>query len=381
MLENVVVVGGYRTYIGKENGIYRHIPAEKLGGHILHKLSGDYGAPDLVLAGNAVGAGGNIGRLMALEAGIPEEVPAFTIDSQCSSGMEAIVMAAAKIGSGQQQVVFAGGAESSSTAPRRMVSENHPEYNGEKIYTAAKFSPGEWRQDAMLWGAEKTAKMAGVSRKTLDAWALRSQQLAVKARDTKVFEDVILPLGTEKECDQGIRQTLSKAFLEKIPTLYENGVTTAANACGTQDGAAFVVLCAESYAKKKGWKPWLRFVDMVEVAGNPEMPPLLVNKALDKLFEKTGRKPEEIAAYECNEAFAVIDELFAKKYPACVPAYNACGGALAYGHPYGATGGILTLHLAKRLQQCAEDNVYGVSAIAAAGGQGTAILWKKVCEK
>lgn len=110
MLENVVVVGGYRTYIGKENGIYRHIPAEKLGGHILHKLSGDYGAPDLVLAGNAVGAGGNIGRLMALEAGIPEEVPAFTIDSQCSSGMEAIVMAAAKIGSGQQQVVFAGGA-------------------------------------------------------------------------------------------------------------------------------------------------------------------------------------------------------------------------------------------------------------------------------
>lgn len=77
---------------------------------------------------------------------------------------------------------------------------------------------------------------------------------------------------------------------------------------------------------------------MVEVAGNPEMPPLLVNKALDKLFEKTGRKPEEIAAYECNEAFAVIDELFAKKYPACVPAYNACGGALAYGHPYGATG-------------------------------------------
>ena len=372
MLENVVVVGGYRTYIGKENGIYRHVPAEKLGGHILHKLSEKYGEPDLVLAGNAVGAGGNIGRLMALEAGIPEEVPAFTIDSQCSSGMEAIVMAAAKIRSGQQQVVFAGGAESSSTAPRRMVSENHPEYNGDKIYTAAKFSPGEWRQDAMLWGAEKTAKMAGVSRKTLDAWALRSQQLAVKARDTNVFEDVILPLGTEKECDQGIRRAMSQAFIE-------NGVTTAANACGTQDGAAFVVLCAESYAKKKGWKPWLRFVDMVEVAGNPEMPPLLVNKALDKLFEKTGIQPEKIAAYECNEAFAVIDELFAKKYPACVPLYNACGGALAYGHPYGATGGILTLHLAKRLQKCAGDNVYGVSAIAAAGGQGTAILWKKVC--
>ena len=126
MLENVVVVGGYRTYIGKENGIYRHVPAEKLGGHILHKLSENYGKPDLVLAGNAVGAGGNIGRLMSLESGIPEEIPAYTIDSQCSSGMEAIVMAAAKIRSGQQQVVFAGGAESSSTAPRRMVSENHP---------------------------------------------------------------------------------------------------------------------------------------------------------------------------------------------------------------------------------------------------------------
>lgn len=378
MLENVVVVGGYRTYIGKENGIYRHVPAEKLGGHILHKLSENYGKPDLVLAGNAVGAGGNIGRLMSLESGIPEEIPAFTIDSQCSSGMEAIVMAAAKIGSGQQKVVFAGGAESSSTAPRRMVSENHPEYSGDKSYTAAKFSPGEWRQDAMLWGAEKTAKMSDISRETLDAWALRSHELAVKARDAEVFGDIILPLGMKKECDQGIRRTLSKAFLEKIPTLYENGVTTAANACGTQDGAAFVVLCAESYAEKKGWKPWLRYVDMVEVAGNPEMPPLLVNKALEKLFEKTGVHPEEIAAYECNEAFAVIDELFAKKYPACVPVYNACGGALAYGHPYGATGGILTLHLAKRMQQCMENDVYGVNAIAAAGGHGTAILWKKV---
>lgn len=378
MLENVVVVGGYRTYIGKENGIYRHVPAEKLGGHILHKLSENYGKPDLVLAGNAVGAGGNIGRLMSLESGIPEEIPAFTIDSQCSSGMEAIVMAAAKIGSGQQKVIFAGGAESSSTAPRRMVSENHPEYSGDKSYTAAKFSPGEWRQDAMLWGAEKTAKMSGISRETLDAWALRSHELAVKARDAEVFGDIILPLGMKKECDQGIWRTLSKAFLEKIPTLYENGVTTAANACGTQDGAAFVVLCAESYAEKKGWKPWLRYVDMVEVAGNPEMPPLLVNKALEKLFEKTGVHPEEIAAYECNEAFAVIDELFAKKYQACVPVYNACGGALAYGHPYGATGGILTLHLAKRLQQCMENDVYGVNAIAAAGGQGTAILWKKV---
>lgn len=378
MLENVVVVGGYRTYIGKENGIYRHVPAEKLGGHILHKLSENYGKPDLVLAGNAVGAGGNIGRLMSLESGIPEEIPAFTIDSQCSSGMEAIVMAAAKIGSGQQKVVFAGGAESSSTAPRRMVSENHPEYSGDKSYTAAKFSPGEWRQDAMLWGAEKIAKMSDISRETLDAWALRSHELAVKARDAEVFGDIILPLGMKKECDQGIRRTLSKAFLEKIPTLYENGVTTAANACGTQDGAAFVVLCAESYAERKGWKPWLRYVDMVEVAGNPEMPPLLVNKALEKLFEKTGVHPEEIAAYECNEAFAVIDELFAKKYPACVPVYNACGGALAYGHPYGATGGILTLHLAKRMQQCMENDVYGVNAIAAAGGQGTAILWKKV---
>ena len=378
MLENVVVVGGYRTYIGKENGIYRHVPAEKLGGHILHKLSENYGKPDLVLAGNAVGAGGNIGRLMSLESGIPEEIPAFTIDSQCSSGMEAIVMAAAKIGSGQQKVIFAGGAESSSTAPRRMVSENHPEYSGDKSYTAAKFSPGEWRQDAMLWGAEKTAKMSDISRETLDAWALRSHELAVKVRDAEVFGDIILPLGMKKECDQGIRRTLSKAFLEKIPTLYENGVTTAANACGTQDGAAFVVLCAESYAEKKGWKPWLRYVDMVEVAGNPEMPPLLVNKALEKLFEKTGVHPEEIAAYECNEAFAVIDELFAKKYPACVPVYNACGGALAYGHPYGATGGILTLHLAKRMQQCMENDVYGVNAIAAAGGQGTAILWKKV---
>lgn len=378
MLENVVVVGGYRTYIGKENGIYRHIPAERLGAYVLQKLSKEYEEPELILAGNAVGAGGNIARLMALEAGISDEVPALTIDSQCSSGLEAILTAAAKIQSGQQKLIFAGGAESSSTAPHRALSKNHPEYQNESGYQVARFSPGEWRQDAMLWGAEKTAQNAGIDRETLDRWALRSHKLAMKARKQKVFEEIILPMGLERECDQGIRDTLTETRIQKIPPLYKNGVTTAANSCGMQDGAAFVVLCAESYARKKGWKPWMQYADMVEVAGNPQMPPFLVNKALEKLLAKTGKRPEEIDAYECNEAFAVIDELFAKNYPACVPVYNACGGALAYGHPYGATGGILTLHLAKRLLQSTKKEAYGISAIAAAGGQGTAILWKRV---
>lgn len=378
MLENVVFIGGYRTYIGKENGIYRHIPAEKLGAHILEKMAGQYELPQLVIAGNAIGAGGNIARLMTLEAGFPDEIPAITVDSQCSSGLEAILLAVAKIQSGQQEIIMAGGMESCSTAPKRALVENHPEYQGETWYKTAKFAPGNRQEDAMLLGAERTAKVAGINRQQLHKWVLRSHHFAATARKQGLLEEIIAPIGVKNERDQGIRESMTEAFLDKISPIYgEEGVTTAGNACGTQDGAAFVLLCSEHFAKEHNYLPQMQYVDMAEVAGNPEMSPSLVNPAIDALLKKIGKHPEEIDMYECNEAFAVIDELFAEKYPGCVPAYNAWGGALAYGHPYGATGGILTLHLAQRMKQMSQNDGYGMTAIAAAGGMGAAILWKK----
>ena len=131
-MENVYLVGGLRSYVGVVNGMYRHVPAEKLGAAVLKQVMAKYAVPkpDYIIAGNGVGAGGNIARLMALEAGVDTAVPAFTIDVQCGSGLESIAVAAAKIACGESECIIAGGFESSSTQPRRGYNPNHPDYAG-----------------------------------------------------------------------------------------------------------------------------------------------------------------------------------------------------------------------------------------------------------
>lgn len=169
-MEKVYILGGGRSYIGIENSMYRHMPAEILGAETLKKIIGLYCIEDLdgVIAGNGVGAGGNITRLMMLEAGMPESIPAVTVDLQCGSGLESIGIAASKIACGMGSIYIAGGFESSSTAPRRGYHVNHPDYRqfgGENgWYHAAKFSPGRHKETAMLEGAENTAKKEKITR-------------------------------------------------------------------------------------------------------------------------------------------------------------------------------------------------------------------------
>lgn len=143
-MENAYILGGLRSYVGVVNGMYRHIPAEVLGAEVLKQVMEKYQLcePDYIIAGNGVGAGGNIARLMALTAGVDISVPAFTVDVQCGSGLESIAVAAAKINSGEADVIIAGGFESSSTQPRRGYNPNHPDYTGDEWYSVAKFMPG-----------------------------------------------------------------------------------------------------------------------------------------------------------------------------------------------------------------------------------------------
>ena len=160
-MENAYILGGLRSYVGVVNGMYRHIPAEVLGAEVLKQVMEKYQLrePDYIIAGNGVGAGGNIARLMALTAGVDISVPAFTVDVQCGSGMESIAVAAAKINSGEADVIIAGGFESSSTQPRRGYNPNHPDYMGDEWYSVAKFMPGIHRETVMLEGAELAAKL------------------------------------------------------------------------------------------------------------------------------------------------------------------------------------------------------------------------------
>lgn len=378
-MERVYLLGGARSYIGIENGMYRHICAEKLGAAVLKKVVEPYSAEEinLIIAGNAVGAGGNIARLMMLEAGLPQSIPAMTIDLQCGSGLESIAIAAAKIKSGQADLIVAGGFESSSTAPRRAYHSNHPDYEhygGEQsFYQVAKFIPGEHSMTAMLEGAENTAVAFGMERSQLDRWALRSHQLAKKVREEGFLQDILVKVENGEPKDEGIRERMSQKLLDRLPPVLEKGkVITAGNACLTNDGAAFVVLCSEQYCNCHGLSPKAEFIDVAETGVEPFMSPKAANAAIEKLLARNQLSADDVDIFECNEAFAVIDELFARKYPESVDRYNILGGALAYGHPYGASGGIITLHAIKALEKV--NGKLAVCSIAAAGGVGTAVL-------
>lgn len=385
-MDKAYIAGGARSYIGIENSMYRNIPAEILGAKVLRYILKKYKCTgiDMVIAGNAAGAGGNITRLMTLEAGLSEEIPAVTIDLQCGSGLESVAIAAAKIQSGQADCIIAGGFESCSTAPLRCYNKNHPGYGiygGENsFYKVAKFSPGEHRQAAMLEGAERAALSEGITRGMLDHWVLRSHALAKAARERGVLKDIIADSG-EGGKDEGIRDRINQKLLDRLPCVLNGGsVLTAANACLTNDGAAFVIICSGSYAKKHNLKPLAEFSSVAEAGVNPGESPCSAVKAVEKLLTVNNIDYHDISVYECNEAFAVIDELFVRKFPGVTDRYNIFGGALAYGHPYGASGGIILLHALKALEyrHPADNSGYAVCSIAAAGGIGTAVLIKKI---
>ena len=377
-MDSVYLLGGLRSFVGVVNGVYRHVPAEKLGAAVLQQVLAKYGIekPDYIIAGNGVGAGGNIARLMALEAGVDISVPSFTIDVQCGSGLESIAVAAAKIASGEADCIVAGGFESSSTQPRRGYNPNHPDYSGDSWYSVAKFMPGIHRETVMLEGAELACQQEKVSKKELDEWVLRSHALAAQAQREESLKDIIAPcFGATK--DEGIRPRMSQRLLDRLPKVLPEGTfITAANSCLINDGAAFVVLCSAGHLKEHGFKAQAKVIGSVACGGDPLVSPRTAVTALEKLLAKHQLTEADIDDFEINEAFAVIDVLFGRAFPQSVDKYNAFGGALAYGHPYGASGAIITLHLLEALKRC--DGRLGCASVAAAGGIGTALLLERV---
>ncbi len=376
-MDNVYILGGLRSYIGVINGMYRHVPAEKLGAAVLRQLLEKYSVePDYVICGNGVGAGGNITRLMTLEAGLDNRVPAFTIDVQCGSGLESIAVAAAKIACGDADVVIAGGFESSSTQPRRGYNPNHPDYNGDSWYSVAKFMPDIHRETVMLEGAEEAALKEHITKEEMDRWVLRSHKLAAQAAEQNLLENIIAPVfGAMK--DEGIRPRMSQRLLDRMPKVLTGGqYITAANSCLINDGAAFVVLCSQEYLQKRGLVPQAKVLASTACGGDPLISPRTAVAALEKLLVKNNLTEADIDGFELNEAFAVIDVMFARSFSNSLDKYNVFGGALAYGHPYGASGAIITLHLLESLKQ--RNGRLGCASVAAAGGVGTALLLESV---
>ena len=408
-MEKVYLIGGLRSHIGLTGGLFKTVPAEELAAAVLQKIMAKYPfvlQADGLLCGNAVGTGGNITRLAALKAGLPATVPALTIDMQCASAAASIELAMTKIGSGMADILIAGGFESTSMQPVRVYAKADARYR-EEGFTVAQFSPDTTSAKAMLEGAERTCQKHGFTREELDAFAVRSHRLAKKAREENRLNEIVVSV-FGSEGDEGIRDRMSPKLAARMPKLFteeevkdllagdraslpikENvdrqnvlqehkvAVTpllTAANACLMNDGAAFVVLASRQAVEQYGLRPEAELLAGFEWGVDPRYSPEGAIETGAYLLQRCDLQPQQIDVFEYNEAFAVISALFAGKHPDLAERYCPWGGALAYGHPYGASGAILLLHLWQELKQ--RNGRLGLLSIAGAGGLGTALLVK-----
>ncbi len=375
-MNRVFLLGGLRSHVGVRNGIFKDVLPEDLGAGVLAALGKqfDLSLADALYCGNAVGPGGNIGRLTLLKAGLPSSMPGITIDAQCASSLTAVDLAYGKIAAGQADFLIVGGGESSSLAPEKSYAERDPRSKlRPRRYHAAQFIPEEYCDEAMLLGAERTAELAKISREEADAAALASQRRAVAAAGEGKLDDVIVPLfGSTR--DEAIRPRLNEKIVARARCMSgkEGGIITAANACTINDGAAFVLLASESFMKSHGLTPKAEIVTTALTGGDPLRPPLAADAAAAAAIQKAGLTYDDITAFEYNEAFSVIDVLFDRAHLAVKDRLNQWGGALAYGHPYGASGAIILIHLMKILES--HGGGYGAASIGAAGGVGECVL-------
>jgi len=367
-----VIVAAARTPIGTAGHALADLTVERLAAPVLASLlarSGlDAGAVDEVVLGNCLGPGGNVARVSALAAGLPESVPALTVDRQCASGLAAVDLAAQLVRSGAG-VVLAGGAESASTAPWRFWP---PEAGHEPVrYERAPFAPAPDDLDMGL-ANDLLATEAGVTRERQDAYAARSHRLGAAARDAGLFDDEIVAVaGTSR--DERPRAGLTPQRLARLPAAFRPGGTvTAGNACGISDGAAAVAVVSEEVRLRLG-RSGLRVLATATTGAAPARPGRALVPAVRLALERAGTTLDQIDVIELNEAFAgqvlaCCDELGLDPDRVCTE-----GGALALGHPWGASGAVLVVSLFSRLVTRGEGRL-GLAAIAAGGGQGVALV-------
>lgn len=368
-----VIISATRSPIGTAGRSLSSLTADQLAGPILAATLARSGLnPDEigdVILGNCMGPGGDIARSAALAGGLPVHVPALTVDRQCTSGLAAIDLAAQLVRGGSH-AVLAGGVESASTAPWR----HWPPVDGADPvrYERAPFAPAGWDDPEMGVSNDLLALEAGITRERQDEYAARSHARAVAVRDGGGFDDEIIAVDGVSRDDRP-RATLTVDKLAKLrPTFRPNGSVTAGNACGISDGAAAVAIVDETTRARLG-VPGLRILGTATVGVQPHRPGRGLVPATLLALERAGLHLEDMDAIELNEAFAgqilaCCDELGLDPLRVC-----ADGGALALGHPWGASGAILVVRLFHQLVTQRRGRL-GLAAIAAGGGQGVAIV-------
>ncbi|PLC11279.1 acetyl-CoA acetyltransferase [Kocuria flava] len=373
---------GRRTPLARAGTALAGVPVHRLLAPVLGALLEETGlAPEQVadvVVGNAVGAGGNPARLAALEAGLPQSVPGLTVDRQCGSGLDAVVLACRLARAGAGRAFLAGGAESISTAPLR---GRRQEDGGVELYRRAQFAPEHLGDPDMGEAAETVAREHGIGRERQDAFALRSHRRALAAAAGGAFAGELVPVRTPRgavTADNGPRPRLDAALLARFPPVFAAGGTvTAGNACGDADGAAAVLVADPATARGLGTATALAFRGAATVGVDPARLGLGAAVAARRLLAEQGVPVAALAAAEFNEAFAGQVLACTDLLGLDEEVLNAEGGALALGHAYGASGAVSVVRLLARARELPEGSLL-LAMISSAGGIGTAALFEKV---
>lgn len=374
-----VVIAARRTPIDNVGGRLARVPVEELAASVLAALVEDAGVnrkevTDVIL-GNCWGPGGNPARVAALTAGLGERVCGLTVDRQCASGLEAILLAADRIRAGTGGVYLAGGVESPSTAPWRV---RRPAGPGQlpRFYDRPPFAPAELGDPDMGAAAEAVSQQAGISRERQDAYAAASHARAVAAQQSGRFKAELVPVAG-LDHDQRPRSRLTAARLARFPPAFvEGGAVTAGNCCGVSDGAAAVVVTTEKRRWQRGVSG-LRLVDWACVGVDPNRPGYGPVPAVRRVLERTGLTVDDLGVVEVTESFA--GQVLACLDALQLPEDRVCpdGGAIALGHPWGATGAVLMVRLFTHLVHHAGRR-YGLATLGVGGGMGVAVLVERV---
>ena len=382
-----VIIEARRTPLCRSGGALSSLRAHELLAPVLAALLAETGlsadgVADVVI-GNAVGASGNVARLALLEAGLPISVPGVTVDRQCGSGLDAIVLASRMVAAGDNGAYLAGGVESISTAPLRA----HRGIAGEpEFFSRAQFVPHRYGDPDMGVAAENVATRYGISRERQDAFSLESHRRALQAAKAGFFEAEIQPLqsaggtisgGSTISADDGPRPRLTPGVLARFPPAFSTqGTVTAGNSCFDADGAAAVVITSLRRARELGARDGLMVLGTDTAGVDPELLGIGAASAAARLLAAQGIAAQDLDLVEFNEAFA-------SQTLACLDLLNLDpgqvnrdGGALALGHAYGASGAVLVTRLLAQARRNPVQERLALAMISIAGGMGTAALFR-----
>ena len=376
-MRDAVVVAGMRTPIGRRNGALSHIHPVDLSAHVLRSLVAevrlDPAEIDDVMWGCVTQGGeqaGNIGRNAVLAAGWPEVVPAVTVDRQCGSSQQSVQFAAAAVIAGQSDIVVAGGVETMSRVPMGTAAGSarpHPDSVLERFGVNG-FELGE--------SAELVTAKWGFSRSQLDEYSLRSHERSAQATDSGAFGKQVAPLAGLL-ADEGIRPDTNLESLARLrPAFRPDGLVTAGNASQISDGAAALLITTSEIARTRGWLPLVRLHTGVVVGDDPVLMLTGPIAATPKVLAKAGLRLDDIGAFEVNEAFACVPLAWQAETGAPDGLLNPVGGAIAVGHPLGASGAILMTRLVHHMR---DNGVrFGLQTMCEAGGLANATILELV---